>query len=220
MGDGSNREDLEEVTYENDLGVKFQNDLHFNQHITEKVQLANRNLGLIARTFKYLDDDMMKTLYKALVRPHLEYASTVWSPYKMKEKKLIEGVQRRATKLLPYLRNKPYDERLRHLGLPTLEYRRYRSDLIQVYKLLHGIDNADYRIFFKKSTTQLRGHNQKLFQRQNKLLTRKMTFSQRVVPHWNKLPEAAVNAQSVNSFKFQLNLHTKDLDWKFCPSWY
>jgi hypothetical protein len=64
-----------------DLGVTFQNNLKFDKHITNCVNNANRLLGLIKRTFDYIDKDMLVTLYKALVRPLLEYATPVWSPY-------------------------------------------------------------------------------------------------------------------------------------------
>ena len=65
---------------------------------------------------------MFLQLYRALVRPHLEYASPVWSPSLKKHITTIENVQRRATKLVPNIRNLTYTERLKYLGIPSLEY--------------------------------------------------------------------------------------------------
>ena len=77
-----------------------------------------------------------------MVRPHLEYASPIWSPLYKKDKIPTEKVQRRSLKGLSY------QERLKVLGLPTLEYRRDRADLIQVYKILHNIYKVDKEKLF------------------------------------------------------------------------
>ena len=106
------REDIEQVKEEKDLGVLINEQLAVKNHINEKVKVANRNLGIIKRTFTYLDKQIFLNLYKANVRPHLEYASTVWSPHLIKHKRTNENVQRRATKLIPSLGHLPYSERL------------------------------------------------------------------------------------------------------------
>ena len=122
---------VEKVTSEKDLGVTFDQKLKFTDHINNKVNKANRNVGLIFRTFTYImNKEMFLNLYKSIVRPHLEYASTVWSPMFKKDKILIENVQRRATCLVKSIKHLPYEDRLKTLGLPSLEYRRERSDMI------------------------------------------------------------------------------------------
>ena len=128
---------------EKDLGVIIHVDksLTFTEHINFKIKIANRNLGLIFRTFTYLDKDIFMNLYKSLVRPHLEYASSEWSTVYKKDRIAIENVQRRATKLVKSISHLPYNDRLR--VLPTLEYRRERADVTKVYKILHNIDNVD-----------------------------------------------------------------------------
>ena len=85
-------------------------DLRFENHI---LKTGNRILGLIKRHFKNIDLNGFLLLYKSLVRSHLEYAQTVWSTYKVKLIEEIEKVQKRATKMLPGLRNLSYTERLR-----------------------------------------------------------------------------------------------------------
>ena len=89
--------------------------------------------------FEYLDKDTFKKLYTALVRPHLEYANAVWNPYKKKDITTLENVQRRATKMVPGLGDKSYEDRLKDLKLPTLTYRRIRGDMIEVFKLVNDM---------------------------------------------------------------------------------
>ena len=86
---------------------------------------------------------MFLNLYKSIVRPHLEYASTVWSVLYKKDCISIENVQRRATRMVHSIRHLNYSDRMRELGLPSLQYRRTRADLIEVFKILNGIDNCD-----------------------------------------------------------------------------
>ena len=100
---------ITEVDQEKNLGVIFDKKLNFNTNISTKVNVANRNLGLISKTFVFMDQVMFLQLYKALVRPHLDYASVIWAPKFLKDSKAIENVmQRRATKLLVQLQNKNY----------------------------------------------------------------------------------------------------------------
>ena len=76
-------------------------------------------------------------MYKALVRPHLEYCIQAWSPYLRKYIDMLEKIQRRATKLIPRLRDLRYEERLKECGLTTLETRRLRGDQIEVFKIVY-----------------------------------------------------------------------------------
>ena len=71
---------LENVDSEKDLGVIIDKSLSFGEHISSKISIANRNIGIIFRAFTYMDKDMFLNLFKSLVRPHLEYATSVWTP--------------------------------------------------------------------------------------------------------------------------------------------
>ena len=212
---------VEKVTSEKDLGVTFDQKLKFTDHINNKVNKANRNVGLIFRTFTFMNKEMFLNLYKSIVRPHLEYASTVWSPMFKKDKILIENVQRRATRLVKSIKHLPYEDRLNTLGLPSLENRRERSDMIEVYKILHDIDRVDKDKFFTLNRLAVtRGHSLKLYKKRSRLMVRANCFSNRVVDTWNSLTEDIVNAPSLNAFKSRLNRFWREHPYKFNPSCY
>ena len=88
---------------------------------------GNQALGMIKRNFAFRSREVIIKLYKSLVRPHLDYAMQAWSPYMEKDKKIIEKVQARATKLIPNLKYLPYEDRLNRLNLTTLERRQRRG---------------------------------------------------------------------------------------------
>ena len=108
----------------------------FSIHVV--VKKANQILGLITRSFTFLDYSLMKQLYTVMVRPHQEYGNVVWHPQLPKGIDLIEAVQHRATKMVPALHNFLYADRLKRMDLPSLMYRRLRGDVIETYKYLHG----------------------------------------------------------------------------------
>jgi len=87
---------LDKLDSINDLGVLFDSKLSFRDHISQKINKAYSILGIIKRNFIYLDKRSFILLYKSMVHPHLEYANSVWSPYKLGDIKEIEKVQKRA----------------------------------------------------------------------------------------------------------------------------
>ena len=144
--DGSN---LNETLKEKDLGVLIDFKLDFGSHIKEIVGRANRMLGMIRVSFACLNKRMFLNLYMALVRPLLEYCVQVWSPHLRKHINLIEGVQRRATRMVPELRELTYEERLKQLKLTTLEQRRVRGDMIETYKIITRKEKVNPGFFSK-----------------------------------------------------------------------
>ena len=91
---------------------------------------ASKVLAMIGRTMTYKSLDVLLRLYKSLVRPHLEFCISVWSPYYSEDKHLLERVQHRFTRMIPDLKQLSYERRLEHLGLRSLEERRNRADLL------------------------------------------------------------------------------------------
>ena len=92
-------------------------------------------MGIIRRTFDYLDQNMFLQLFKSLVRPLIETSVAVWAPYKKTDIAELERVQRRATKQVPGLKLLEYSERLIKIGLPTLVFRRLRGDMMKFSRL-------------------------------------------------------------------------------------
>jgi len=101
---------LEVVDGIKDLGVNYNSLSLFDKHISEKVNKAYMMLGILKRNFEYISKNCFVMLYKLLVRSHLEYASSVWYPNRLIDVDKLERVQKRATKLIPELSNKPYKD--------------------------------------------------------------------------------------------------------------
>ena len=204
---------------ERDLGVIIDSKLKFEDHITKKVNKANAIMGAIRRSYKYLDENTFLLLFKALVRPHLEYAAAAWCPWTQKLVDLIEGVQRRGTKLIPNLKDLSYQDRLRALKLPTLRYRRLRGDMIETYKILNNIyDQEVSRELLQLNTCPLyntRGNDLKLFNRHARLNTRKYFFSNRITEAWNSLPNIVINAPYVASFERRIDKIWRDEEFVY-----
>ena len=102
-------------------GVIVSDDLKWDKQCVAVVKKANKLLGMIKRDFIDRSKATILALYKSLIRPHLEYCIQVWNLYLAKDIKLIEGVQRRATKLVHGIENWKYDGRLKFLDLTRLE---------------------------------------------------------------------------------------------------
>ena len=103
---------LEVVDHEEDLGVIINCELTFYLHIAQKVNKANMVLGIIRNSFLYLDKESFMFLYKAIIRPHLEYANQVWAPRYHRQIDALENVQRRATRLIPGSKHLSYEDRV------------------------------------------------------------------------------------------------------------
>ena len=132
---------------------------------------------MIRRTFTCKDEQTIMQLYKSLVRPHLEYCVQAWCPYLTQDIEMLKKVQYRATKMVYGLSDLTYEQRLRRLGITTLETRRLRGDLIEAFRIIKGFDKVDYLKFFHLPTTGMRGHNLKLFKPSFKRNVGKYTFS-------------------------------------------
>jgi hypothetical protein len=174
---------------------------------------------MLKNTFQHKSIDLWKKLYTAYVRPHLEFAIAVWNPNRIGDASLLEKVQRRATKIPTALRNQSYEDRLVAFGLTKLGKRRERGDLIQFFKILHGYEEVAWHHSPELLRPELRqgpsaatrGHNMRLRKQEFKAKTRNDNFAavnnrlhfltNRVARVWNELPNEAVNAKSVNSFK-------------------
>ena len=208
-----NDEEIQPVKEEKDLGVYTANNCKPSLQCTKAAAKAMTSLRIIKRTFNHIDAESFAILYKAYIRPHLEYCVQAWCPYQKQDIKTLEKVQRRATKLVPQLRKRPYNERMKELKLYPLEVRRIRGDLIETFKILKGLEDIDPNQLFTRATNTIftRGHKYKLFKKrlEKGLNLRKYFFSQRVIDNWNNLPANVIEAKSINQFKNRFDKHVK-----------
>ena len=197
---------LRNVSSEKDLGVIIDSKLSFHEHISKKTKTASGTLAIIKKCFLNINADILKTLYKTLVRPHLEYANQSWKPYLKKHILMIENVQRRATRLVPGYGNLSYEDRLRALNIPTLEYRRRRGRMIEVFKILNECyDRKATEGLFELNERETRGNPYQLKTKKPRLGIRRNFFTVAAVADWNSLPEAVVRCENVNAFKRRLD---------------
>ena len=147
-----------------------------------------------------------------MVRPHLEYGNVIWGPHYQNDVRIIESVQRRATKSIPELTFLPYQERLRQLQIPSLQYRRNRGDMIYMYKIINDMFRLDStKIITHVFNRSTRGHTKKLFKKHAVKIARSNSFSQRTTNTWNNLPVNVVEAPTLNEFKNCLDNHWQHL---------
>jgi len=92
--DGNTSYNLEKLNSFNDLGVIFDSNLTFTDHIAQKINKAYSILSIIKRNFIYVDESSFILLYKSMVRPHLEYVNSMWCPYKQGDIKELEKIKK------------------------------------------------------------------------------------------------------------------------------
>ena len=175
---------LEKVQEEKDLGVMVHKAMNGSRQVTEAVKKANRALAQLRRTTRNKEIDTIIPIYKAPVRPHLEYCIQAWAPYLKMAYIRLEQVQHRATKMVTSLRKLLYEQRLKECNLTTLEERRKRGDMLETHKIMHGLERIPEVTFFARGDTLRRGHTLKIYKEISKREPRRNFFSQRVVIPW------------------------------------
>ena len=209
-----NNINLEKSTCERDLGVLVSPDLRPRKQCVNVRNKANRVLGFISRSVSNKSAEVLLQLYLALVRPHLDYAVQFWCPYYRMDINSLESVQRRMTKMIPGLRNLPYQDRLKKLNLHSLERRRVRGDMIEVFKWVKGINKGDIdKVLIISEQDRTRSNGFKLDKFRFRREIGRNWFTNRVVDEWNKLSNFVVSAGTLESFKRRLDRFMDDREW-------
>ena len=195
---------LQEDDKQKDLGVIISNDLKPETHINDIIKKANRRVGLIKRCFTHFSPEKIKMLYTTMIRPVLEYGSSIWSPHLKKDINQLEKVQTRCLKIS--------NDTVR---LTSLEDRREFQDMCETYKITSNLYNLEPSTFFTPcQNSATRGHDKKLDKKHTRTDTRKYFFSNRVIDTWNKLPQKNVSAPSLDAFKKNMrSTHHAEVDY-------
>ena len=191
------------------LGVTIAEDLTWGPHIQNSIKKANSIQAVLSRNIRVSDQNIKATAYKALVRPHLEYCSSVWDPHTKDLKHKLEMVQRRAARWVFHkYRRGPNTtgptEMIDLLGWPSLEARRRVSRLCMLYKMANGLVLMTTRTLLIPYPYLTMGMPPHSFTPLDKLppkLYYSMSFFPRTVDEWNQLPQSVAAAPSLEAFR-------------------
>jgi hypothetical protein len=197
---------LEKTREEKDLGVAVADTLKPAAQCAKAAKTAMSVLGQITRAFRYRDKRVFVQLYKQYVRPHLDFAVQAWSPWQQADKEALEKVQRRAVGMVSGLRSRDYEDRLKELGLTTLEERRHQADMLHMFKICNGVHGLDSKEFFRPPTdaaARTRRNVDPLSVRPNhgRLEIRRNFFTVRAGDPWNLVPNEIKHARTPAAFK-------------------
>ena len=199
---------LKTTDQQRDLGIIITKDLKWQKQTEKSCKTANRVLGFIARNFRYKNIELIPPLYKFLVRPHLEHAVQFWSPNLRRDIDKIEKIQRRATQMIPEIRNHSYHQRIQDLDLTSLVQRRLRGQLIELFKYQNEFATASARgLFDYDLNDRTRNNGAKLIVKHFNTSVAQQFYPIKITTTWNSLPSESVSSRTVNSFKNSLDKH-------------
>ncbi|XP_070208014.1 uncharacterized protein [Littorina saxatilis] len=188
------------------LGVTITENLSWTNHIKNVTAKGNRTVGFLRRNFKECTTKVKSATYTTMVRPTLEYASTVWDPHQENDKQALEMVQRRAAR---YAHNNYFEKTpgvvtnmLNNLGWEILENRRENNRLMMLYKIKHKMVGIDEKNYLHSSDARTRGDGLRQQQDFHKAICN--TFFPRTISNWNHLPTTTTSAPSLESFRSRL----------------
>ena len=202
---GQNLEKVSDTKY---LGVTLQNNLKFDKHIDNICSKASKMLGLLGRNLKAAPLKTKELGYNALVRPVLEYASSVWDPHTTKEKTKIEKIQRRAARFVTknYKKTDSVNAMLKDLKWQSLENRRKKARLSMLYKINKGEVHVEFNKLQKlQPRSGRRGHTEMFERVECKSDYRNETFLPRTIREWNALDKNIISAQTIDTFSARLS---------------
>ena len=188
------------------LGVFISHDLSWGEHIQSVCSKARRILGLLYRRFyNNTSGDSFIQLYLSLVRPHLDYASALWSPHLKKDITVLENVQKLACRMATRSWESSYQDLLNCVGFSSLEYRRLETRLCTLYKIIYNLCYFEHGIFTLSTTLSHRAHQNLVL---NRPFARTNSHFYSFVPHtisiWNDLDSSVICA-SLSSFRNKLH---------------
>lgn len=198
---------LEHDTSAKYLGCTISSDLKWGKHISTICSKANNTISFLKRNINISNKSIKEKAYVSLVRPTLEYASSVWDPYQQNDIHRLEMVQRRAARYVTnrYHNTSSVSSMIEQLEWTTLQERRKHSRLLMMYKLKNNIVRVDASSKLIPNERPSRNNNEQALRIPScKTTARKDSFYPRTIKEWNTLPNCTVSAPSPESFKAQL----------------
>ncbi|KAI8508724.1 hypothetical protein Bbelb_138230 [Branchiostoma belcheri] len=208
-------EPLEINTQHPYLGIILSHNLKWNSHIEYITAKANSTLGFLRRNLRGASRAIRAQAYTSIVRPQLEYASTVWGPHKRlhaqtnKLEDQVEAVQKRAARFVTgdYRPTTSMTDTLRTLGWPSLHQRRQQARLVLMYKAVNNMVAIPIHNILTKNTNITRGHHSRFITIPCKTEAYRASYFPRTVIEWNTLPGTLISCTSLDAFKAGLASH-------------
>jgi len=191
------------------LGVILTHNLRWKPHINDITAKANSTLGFVRRNLRGASKEVRAKAYTSIVRPKLEYCSSVWDPHKLKHaqtnslEEKLESVQRRAARFVTgnYKQSTSNTSLQQSLGWATLAQRRQQARLTLMYKAVNNLIAIPIHTILTQNNNITRGHNQRFHTLTCKTETYRASYFPRTVIEWNSLPEHLIHTTSVEQFK-------------------
>jgi len=185
------------------LGVTLSDDLQWKKHINSTAAKGTRTLGFVRRNLRDCTPVVKSAAYTTIIRPQLEYASSVWDPATATEAHTLEQVQRKAARFVHnrYTDRTPgcVSKMVHDLGWDSLQHRRYLARLMMLFKISNSIVEVPENPLVH-SDARTRGTN-RFYQIPASSTIYKNSFFPRTIRDWNLLPAEVTNCQTLGSFR-------------------
>jgi len=205
-----NSDVIPRVNRVNDLGIVFSTNLDFTEYINSCISKAFSRSFLVFKGFSCRNSTVLSKAFVTYVRPLLEYNTYIWSPNDVGSITKLESVQRRFTKRIPAVAHMSYCDRLKALGLESLEFRRLRYDLVMMYKIVHNLVDLERDALITILPSSVTRNSLLKISKPTSLSSARCKFlCVRSINVWNFLSEETRAAPSISRFKN--SLHSYDL---------
>jgi hypothetical protein len=188
------------------LGVTLDNTLSWNSHIDATAKKANTTTAFLRRNLSHCPQNIKATCYKTLVRPQLEYASSVWDPHTKANISKLENCQRRAARFCTgdYRHTSSVTAMMEALSWDTLEARRQQTKAVMMYRVINSLVDIRAHHILIPAGVHTRGHANKYLQPFTSVNSYKYSFFPSGIRLWNSLPEVVMTAPSLEVFKTRM----------------
>ena len=189
------------------LGLNIHKSLTWDDHVGKITKKANSTIAFLSRNISRCPTNIKAQCYTTLVRPTVEYASSVWNPAKKDTINKIEAVQRRAARFATrdYQRTSSVTSMLRQLQWQSLQSRRETAQVTMMYRIVYHLVDIPADQYLHLSSLRTRGHQLRFLAPHTRTTVYRTAFFPQAIRLWNQLPACVVGANTLDSFKAQLS---------------